>query len=92
MNLLVLVGTTPFNQLIEAVDQQFSDSEFSITYQIASGSYEPSSGTFVRYTDYYQELIKAADIVISHGGGASVFELLEGGKKKIILPHLLRKE
>jgi len=90
MNILVTVGTTPFEELIIAVDHHFSNTEFSIVCQISSGNYQPKQHSFVRSTNRYSTLVAAADIVISHGGAASVFELLEAGKKIVIVPNFSR--
>jgi beta-1,4-N-acetylglucosaminyltransferase len=90
MNILATVGTTPFDQLIAAVDQQFSNVDFSITCQISSGNYQPHSHAFVRFVENYSDLFSDVDIVITHGGAATVFELLEAGKKIVLVPNLLR--
>jgi beta-1,4-N-acetylglucosaminyltransferase len=86
----VTVGTTPFDQLFEAVDQQFSPTEHSITCQISEGHYVPKGHSFFRVVDNYSELVKAADIVITHGGSATVFELLEADKSIVVVPNLIR--
>ena len=92
MNILVTVGTKPFDLLIAAADQQFSNTEFSVTCQIASGSYQPEHHPYIHFTNSFSELIASADIVITHGGAATVFELLEAGKKIVLVPNSLRTD
>ncbi len=90
MNILVTVGFTAFDQLIEAVDRQFSPSDFCITCQIASGGYQPQSHPFIRVSDKLTDMIEEADLVITHGGAATVFELLETGKPIVLVPNMYR--
>ncbi|MFT4925816.1 MAG: beta-1,4-N-acetylglucosaminyltransferase [Phenylobacterium sp.] len=90
MNILVTVGTSPFDALITAVDQQLSNNEHTITCQIASGEYQPSAHPFIRLSDQFEDLVDQADLVITHGGAATVFELLEAGKVVVLVPNLAR--
>jgi beta-1,4-N-acetylglucosaminyltransferase len=90
MKVFVTVGTTPFDQLIEAVDLQFKTQKYDISCQIAGGSYQPSNHSFFSFSDRYKTQCNQADLVITHGGGATVFELLENGQKIVLVPNLFR--
>ncbi len=94
MNILVTVGSSPFESLIKAVDLQLSNTEFTLTCQIATGTYQPRAHSFLRFSDQFPRLIEQADVVITHGGAATVFELLEivkqTGKKVLLVPNLDR--
>jgi len=91
MNLFVTIGTTPFDPLIIAVDQIFSSTEYSVTCQIIANCYKPKSHSYVYFSrEKYRELIANAEIVITHGGAGTVYELLEAGKKIVLVPNLSR--
>lgn len=90
MNILVTVGTTPFDALISAIDHQLTADDFTVTCQIASGGYQPTTHAFIRFSEQFAELVNQADMVIAHGGAATVFELLEAGKKLLLVPNLSR--
>jgi len=87
--ILVTVGTTAFDSLIQAVDQHFSTSN-KLILQIANGQYEPVNHQYFRYSDDIDHYYKNADLIISHGGAGSVFRILDLTKKLIIVPNLER--
>jgi beta-1,4-N-acetylglucosaminyltransferase len=90
MNILVTVGTSAFDELIEAVDKQLLQSEYSLTCQIADGRYIPKNHLSIKFSNDFTSLVNNADIVIAHGGAATVFELLEGAKKIVLVPNAKR--
>ncbi len=87
--IFVTVGTTAFDQLIEAVDAQLPGTQFDVTCQIADGKYLPKT-KHVRFADDLSHRFAQADVVITHGGAGTVFELLEQGKKIVVVPNLFR--
>jgi beta-1,4-N-acetylglucosaminyltransferase len=87
--IFVTVGTTTFDQLIEAVDTQLVDAKFDVTCQIANGKYMPKI-KHLRFCDDFSRRLAVADVVITHGGAGTVFELLEQGKKMVVVPNLFR--
>ncbi|NQZ08441.1 MAG: hypothetical protein HRT35_14905, partial [Algicola sp.] len=89
ITIFVTVGTTAFDQLIEAVDAQLSGHQFDVTCQIANGKYLPKI-KHVRFAEDFSRRLVEADVVITHGGAGTVFELLEQGKKMIMVPNLFR--
>lgn len=90
MNILVTVGTTPFDSLIRAADEHISNEENAVICQIASGRYTPRNHSFFTHSETFQEFVAQADLVITHGGAATIFELLEQGKKIVVVPNLVR--
>ncbi|MCJ8273320.1 MAG: hypothetical protein MJK04_28460 [Psychrosphaera sp.] len=89
LSIFVTVGTTAFDPLIEAVDAQLSGPQYDVTCQIANGKYLPKI-KHVRFAEDFSHRLAQADVVITHGGAGTVFELLEQGKKMIVVPNLFR--
>ncbi|MDP5213582.1 glycosyltransferase [Pseudoalteromonas tunicata] len=90
MKILVTVGTSVFDGLIQAVDEQFSAEIFSITLQIAEGQYRPVNHTFFKRSKDFEHHLSEADIVITHGGAGTIFKLMEMEKPFIAVPNLER--
>ncbi|WP_270804874.1 PssE/Cps14G family polysaccharide biosynthesis glycosyltransferase [Aeromonas sp. QDB66] len=93
MKVLVTVGTTRFDEMIEALDLYFiGKSEFEVTFQISDGSYLPISGDHIVFSDSIERLYESSDVVISHAGAGSTFRLLEMGKLLILVPNVSRRD
>lgn len=90
MKILVTVGTSAFNNLIQAVDEQIKPADYQVICQIADGSYKPKKHNYLSFSDNFADLIDSVDIVITHGGAGTVFNLLEVGKKLLVVPNLER--
>ena len=84
---LVLLGTQKqqFTRLLDYLENINLQEEVLIQkgYTIYNGKY--NSFTF---TNKLNDLIKKADIVITHGGIGSIMECLEYNKKIIVVPRL----
>lgn len=91
MKILVTVGTTVFDTLIEYIDKNISK-DYPITLQIASGSYKPQNFEYFTYSDNFNDYIDSSDIIITHAGAGNVYNLLEKKKKIIVVPNLERKD
>jgi len=90
MKILVTVGTSAFDSLIKAVDEQLKPTDYQVICQIADGSYKPDKHNYLSFSDNFEDLIDSVDIVITHGGAGTIFNLLERGKKLLVVPNLER--
>jgi beta-1,4-N-acetylglucosaminyltransferase len=90
MRILVTVGTSPFDRLISMIDEKVSSKTYDITCQISSGNYIPKHHQHFRFSDAFRLKIQQSDIIITHGGAGTVFQLLEMNKKIIVVPNLDR--
>jgi beta-1,4-N-acetylglucosaminyltransferase len=79
--IFVTVGTTAFEGLIKAADLLPKDLE--VVLQKANGKYEPQNHQSFVYTDKFEEYVQKADLVITHGGAGTLFDLMDKGKKII---------
>lgn len=92
MKILVTVGTSVFDGLIQAVDEQLVDTEHDITCQVATGLYVPQNFPHFRFSTEFRRYFEEADLIISHGGAGTVFELLELRKKVLVVPNQMRRD
>lgn len=90
MKIFVTVGTTKFDSLVAAIDEKLKNSNYDIVLQISDGKYLPKNFEYFDYTNSIQKYFEESDIVITHAGAGSIYELLELGKKIIIVPNLDR--
>ncbi|MCG2835707.1 glycosyltransferase [Photobacterium sp. WH77] len=91
MNILVTVGTTKFESLVEFVHKFASQhGEHSYIFQIADGTYRPEGFAFFEFTNDILGKYEWADVVITHAGAGSTYQLLELGKVIILVPNLER--
>lgn len=91
-NVLVTVGTTPFDSLFRAIETCELPADWNVECQIASGDYTPTNFNWFRFHENFDEKLVKADFVISHAGAGTVFQLLELGKKCIVVANLERKD
>jgi len=89
--ILVTVGTTPFDCLIQQIDQNGSK-DLDIFFQIASGKYEPKNFPWIRFTEEIDDLYDQSEFIISHAGAGSVFNILDRRKKVIVIPNMTRND
>ena len=90
MKVFVTVGTTNFDSLIRSVDEQLNGLQYDVTMQISNGSYQPKNFSYFRFSSDIFDYFNDADIIITHAGAGSIYELLEFRKKIIIVPNLDR--
>jgi len=92
MKVLVTVGTTPFDSLIRFCDENLS-SDLELTLQVSDkGIYLPKKSQFFRFADNIAEYYDKSDVVVTHAGAGTVFNLLEMGKRIIVVPNLDRDD
>jgi beta-1,4-N-acetylglucosaminyltransferase len=92
MKTLVTVGTTTFDSLVEYLDQEEIFLHLDIEFQIANGRYIPVNHGFFRFVEPDEIIRKyeSADVIITHAGFGTVIQLLEMGKRLIVVPNLER--
>ncbi len=85
---LVTVGSTYFDEMVEQVDRFYSAQETppKILFQIGSGTYIPKSGQWVRFTDSLADMMARSDLIVTHGG-FTVLEAASRRKKVIAVPN-----
>jgi len=87
----VTVGTEGFDPLIEKMDELVGEDRIKdkVVIQSGCGKYIPKN------TEHYtivspekqQEFYKMADLIITHGGAGTIYEVLEIGKKMICVEN-----
>jgi UDP-N-acetyl-D-mannosaminouronate:lipid I N-acetyl-D-mannosaminouronosyltransferase len=87
MKIFVTVGNTQYNSLIKAVDELLSSDEYDVFIQLADGDYTPTHHKFIRYSDNVEQCFNDAELVITHAGAGTVFQLLEDNKKMLVIPN-----
>lgn len=63
-----------------------------LTAQIAKSKYVPQNCNFFRFSSNINEYYNSADIIISHAGAGTIYNLLENNKKLIVVPNLDRSD
>lgn len=89
MKVFVTVGTGSFDQLITEVDKCLNTPDFDVLCQIGAGSVIPHQPHYT-LSDNYKADFDNADVVVTHAGAATVFELLESQKKVLVVPNQFR--
>lgn len=79
--IFVTVGTTPFEGLVKAADAL--DKKENVIIQKADGFYVPINHEFIEFTDQFASYLDRADIVVTHGGAGTLFDLVGRGMKVV---------
>jgi UDP-N-acetylglucosamine transferase subunit ALG13 len=77
--IFVTVGTTDFDQLVEAADHLAATTDEEIAIQIGHGRYEPQHAAWLRFAESLGPYYDQASLVIGHGGFGTVTEVLRRG-------------
>jgi beta-1,4-N-acetylglucosaminyltransferase len=90
--IFVTVGTYKFDKLIKAIDILALSLNHKFILQIGCGAYKPVNCEFYERLDRsdFSRLVSDAEIVITHAGAGTVYDLLESNKKIIVVPNLDR--
>jgi beta-1,4-N-acetylglucosaminyltransferase len=87
--IFVTVGTTPFDSLIEYLDNMESKEE--IILQISKDAkYIPKNKKYFQFISNINEYYEKASLIITHAGAGSIYNLLEKEKIIIIVPNTER--
>lgn len=91
--IFVTVGTheQQFDRLVKAVDDLKLDKVINEPVYVQTGysTFEPTHCNHSRFVSYTQmkEYMKAADVVITHGGPSSFIEAMAAGKVPVVVPR-----
>jgi len=88
--IFVMVGTAPFQRLVEKMDKIAKTLEEKVIMQIGRTNYRPKNTEYFDFVDYekIRELNKNAKVVISHAGVGSIMTALEERAPLILVPRL----
>lgn len=85
--IFVTVGTTRFDDLVEAMDKIAPNLEEEVVVQVGNSEYTPRNCTYFTFDDDLFKYYERADIVVAHGGAGITFEVLNLGKKLISIDN-----
>jgi len=80
-------GSAGFDELAREIDRLSPKLKEKVILNIGYGKYKPRNCEWVGYTDKFEDYVKTADLIISHGGAGSIFTCLNSGKKIIAVPN-----
>ena len=94
MKIFVQVGNGKFESLIKEIDRLLETKQITaqVTCQIGHGEYIPKHCEWFTFESPLTKYQNEADLVISHGGPGSVFEILRKEKKLIAIPNRNRTD
>ena len=88
--IFVTIGTGKFDKLVKKADELSKEIKEKIIIQIGKSKYLPKNADFFEFTENFENYVKKARVVISHGGAGTIFDLLRKQKKIIALANLNR--
>jgi beta-1,4-N-acetylglucosaminyltransferase len=91
MKVLVTLGTTPFDELLNAILALGIDDEHDLVVQSKHYDMSKFKNGFA-FSDKIEDWYIWADVIITHAGAGSVYRNLEAGRKLIVVPNLSRKD
>lgn len=85
--IFVTVGSVaPFDELVKTVDEM-AGKKWEGTAQIGNGKYIPKNLKWFRFEKDLSKYYKSSDIVITHTGAGTLFEIIREGKKAVAIPN-----
>lgn len=91
MKVLVTLGTTRFDELLSAIDKLDIDKQVELTVQ-GLGIADYAFSSKFEFSSDIQTWYEWADVIVTHAGAGSIYNLLEQGKKIIVVPNTFRKD
>jgi UDP-N-acetylglucosamine transferase subunit ALG13 len=77
--ILVTVGTTDFDALVQRMDELAPSLTEPVVAQIGRGHYEPHNMAFFRFAPSLDGYYQGARLVVAHGGLGTAIEVLQRG-------------
>jgi UDP-N-acetylglucosamine transferase subunit ALG13 len=92
--IFVTVGNGEFDILVKELDKLKKEGKIKdeIIIQLGHGDYKPKHCQWFTFESPLDSYYENADLVISHGGPGTVFEVLRKKKKLITLPNRERTD
>lgn len=81
--IFVTVGTTDFDQLVQAADALAAASDEEVVIQIGHGRVEPLHARWFRMAPSLESYYQEADLIITHGGLGTLTEVLQRGLRTV---------
>lgn len=81
--IFVTVGTEMFDELVKKMDEIAAELREKVAIQIGKGRYEPKNCKYFRFVSEMNLYYEKADLIVTHGGAGTIFELLAKNKKII---------
>ena len=90
--IFVTLGTSdyPFTRLLKQIDDLIENNIVkNITVQCGNEDYQPKNFTIIKNLDKkeFNEYLKKAEVVITHGGIGTIIDCIKMGKKVIAFPR-----
>lgn len=85
--IFVTVGTTDFDPLIEAMDRIAETIEEPVTAQTGRGVYTATNLKQFSFAESLEPYLREARIVVSHGGLATIIEVLKLGRPLVAISN-----
>lgn len=91
--IFVTVGTGEFDELIKKVDELVGEGKIKdkVILKIGEGGYTPKYCIYFRYAETLDPYIREAELIIGHGGVATILESITAGKKFIGVANISPK-
>jgi beta-1,4-N-acetylglucosaminyltransferase len=81
--ILVTVGSTDFDPLVQAADEASPRLDLPVVIQIGIGRHEPRNAEWFRIAPSLEPYYERADVVVSHGGAGTILEVLRRGMRLV---------
>ncbi len=91
--ILVITGTTGFDSLIRKIDENRELEEaYDIVLQTGEGLYKPKYKRWFAFDRELNQKLADYDFFITHAGAGTIFTLLEGSKRVLVVPNTDRAD
>ena len=91
--ILVITGTTGFDSLIQAIDENRDlEEDYDIVLQTGEGTYKPKFKRWFAFDKELGQKLADYDFFITHAGAGTIFMLLEHGKRVLVVPNTARAD